>query len=785
MRAKIVLLMIIGIMARGIAQEQPCLPNNITSNPNNPVNNIHPFYVNYFDWTQGEYDVSWGNIGQMTNPNWVTNGDAKDLFDLNDYLPDDGWELVYVDLGLDRFGNPLPQGIASGQMWFILYNKYRAILRVFVAIDQLDPNNLIEVELSIPSGSYNTAIFASTDKVKKPLRSFNPHIETSVIKKFTNGTQFSKHWHYADFAVNYDPCTCQPLLNNISAESRISINVSLLKTALIELEGTSSGTVKMAEKTSSKANGQAYWDEFYGVVKKGSSAVEAGNKAYKSFGLFKSDVGNTAQGSSAEIEMKSGLDNLGKFLTSKIPALKYVPYASEALALIDFFVGGGKKNETIKIPPLAMQLEHSFRGEITFDFDYVNTDFFMPGSQFSPAVNPVTPHGDPRYPIYNEVLGVYTLLDKPIIEMYFGTVTNLFVPPGPVMIDQRRTRKIFKIDKNSLHLVINPAANLTLVESYCQLNIIDKNRGDLISSSGGSIINDTIWVSDLFPLGCIEDNAIILDEEFFTPQRAEVYNEIDDVHLAVVLVFENLQGDRFLHKGSWQVDVIKQPYPYEPDVYIQGPDYYLEYDWFKKPLFMGTEIGFLNAPVAAQYIGQTITSSNRVQETIFIENSTTGPSVGEILLTAGEEITVKPGSSLKPNSRLAIYRPGLDCETAFDLADDTYISSLCSSQEYQNIKGAAKKEYEEDNPSLTRYEIMTYPNPANNVVNILLPTTMPIENKLEIMVLDLTGRQVFGEVRTVNPTGRYLLNLPELATGVYLLQVRTGNRKAVEKVMIK
>lgn len=134
---------------------------------------------------------------------------------------------------------------------------------------------------------------------------------------------------------------------------------------------------------------------------------------------------------------------------------------------------------------------------------------------------------------------------------------------------------------------------------------------------------------------------------------------------------------------------------------------------------------------------------------------------------------------------MAIYRLGLDCETAFDLADDTYISSLCSSQEYQNIKGAAKKEYEEDNPSLTRYEIMTYPNPANNVVNILLPTTMPIENKLEIMVLDLTGRQVFGEVRTVNPTGRYLLNLPELATGVYLLQVRTGNRKAVEKVMIK
>lgn len=52
----------------------------------------------------------------------------------NSIYPEDGWELISFQLGLDKLGNPDPERI--GQAYFILYNKYRSILRIFVAIEQ-------------------------------------------------------------------------------------------------------------------------------------------------------------------------------------------------------------------------------------------------------------------------------------------------------------------------------------------------------------------------------------------------------------------------------------------------------------------------------------------------------------------------------------------------------------------------------------------------------------------------------------------------------------------------
>lgn len=180
----------------------------------------------------------------------------------------------------------------------------------------------------------------------------------------------------------------------------------------------------MAEKSSSTSSSTANWDEFYGNVKKAGNAVKAGKKGYKTFNFFKSDTKKSADSSSSskKSDMKSGIDNLGSFLTDKIPGLKYVPYASEALFLIDFFVGGSKDEgpQKVTFPPLAIQLEHSFIGSIRTDYPYIGKPIFTPGSSFNPGVD------NDRYPIYNEVLGVYTLLEKPKVEIYGGFVTRQY-----------------------------------------------------------------------------------------------------------------------------------------------------------------------------------------------------------------------------------------------------------------------------------------------------------------------------------------------------------------------
>ena len=173
----------------------PCPPNGVTTNPDNPVNPIHnentPSTVdenqytntydfrNWFDWTLPNYPLFFDseatnpttfirnpfmlNTGQISElydqdrqdyfpeDGWelvsfhlgvdLNTGQISELYDQDrqDYFPEDGWELVSFHLGVDKEGNPDPETIDDAYM--ILYNKYRALLRVFVAIDQDQPGN--------------------------------------------------------------------------------------------------------------------------------------------------------------------------------------------------------------------------------------------------------------------------------------------------------------------------------------------------------------------------------------------------------------------------------------------------------------------------------------------------------------------------------------------------------------------------------------------------------------------------------------------------------------------
>ena len=140
----------------------PCPPNGVTTNPDNPVNPIHnentPSTVdenqytntydfrNWFDWTLPNYPLFFDSEATnpttfIRNPFMLNTGQISELYDQDrqDYFPEDGWELVSFHLGVDKEGNPDPETIDDAYM--ILYNKYRALLRVFVAIDQDQPGN--------------------------------------------------------------------------------------------------------------------------------------------------------------------------------------------------------------------------------------------------------------------------------------------------------------------------------------------------------------------------------------------------------------------------------------------------------------------------------------------------------------------------------------------------------------------------------------------------------------------------------------------------------------------
>ena len=157
---------------------------------------------------------------------------------------------------------------------------------------------------------------------------------------------------------------------------------------------------------------------------------------------------------------------------------------------------------------MSIQLEHRFTGSLTLASNYIDRSIYTPGSSFTPqntnALDQPLPNGDPRYPIYNEILGVYTLLDKPKVDMYTG-LTYLEQEedyqqgdPPQFRVVESRSRKWFKIDQQSIKIAVNPASLLTLEETYCQLNVTDTIRDLITTTSGGIIVNDSLWTSNLF-----------------------------------------------------------------------------------------------------------------------------------------------------------------------------------------------------------------------------------------------------------------------------------------------
>jgi hypothetical protein len=74
------------------------------------------------------------------------------------------------------------------------------------------------------------------------------------------------------------------------------------------------------------------------------------------------------------------------------------------------------------------------------------------------------------------------------------------------------------------------------------------------------------------------------------------------------------------------------------------------------------------------------------------------------------------------------------------------------------------------------YTVRLYPNPANSVVNIVLPAA-----NATLRVMDMSGRLI---TETISTENLIQLNTSEYATGVYLLQATIGNKTSVHKFVV-
>ena len=251
----------------------------------------------------------------------------------------------------------------------------------------------------------------------------------------------------ADFPMEYDPCACQ-------FDSKLQIEVNLISQADVKEQSTTTGT--LVTNDSSKPGGATQvssgFDQAYAMGKKVYNGVSVGQKAYKSVDSWASGVKdkldispNKALKSAAIDALKAAMKNSG-FLKA---GLNSIPYVGLAVSAFDAFFGGGKEespNQPVALQPMTIEMNTVTTGTIKATALYSNPTFNNPGTT---AITTAL-----EYPYYNEAMGVFSLIKKPVVEYHvtptydgttFGRITDYHLV-------------------ENLQYVINPASGLEVEE---------------------------------------------------------------------------------------------------------------------------------------------------------------------------------------------------------------------------------------------------------------------------------------------------------------------------------
>lgn len=203
--------------------------NNVSTNPSNPSNSNLPLlnserFLNQFDWVNidpqtmfySQYETE--NIdfnGVETEYMWNIMTPSQDYYDYVrdglDYHPENGWELMLLNLGKYPNGEVISKNVLpySSILYIILYNRYSGLLRTFINFGPdhtaLEGAKSFEIALN----------FNGDEEVNGLLRLAEGKDRT--LDQTSNSTEFktivpapldASQWAVADFQLMYDPCVC-------------------------------------------------------------------------------------------------------------------------------------------------------------------------------------------------------------------------------------------------------------------------------------------------------------------------------------------------------------------------------------------------------------------------------------------------------------------------------------------------------------------------------------------------------------------------------------------------
>lgn len=346
----------------------------------------------WFDWENADWMPTPTGQSPIPSP-WVGQGSIASTYGLDiveDRKAIDGWELLYSTFdpnGVGQLINP----------YFILYNKYRGIMRIFIYITTqfVAQSSNIQDAISIISNQPTTILrFLGTDLIDATVPGPNTYEQLQPIPLDGSLPLAANKWHMMQYELAYDPNIASIPYNQIQLNWRLNYynvdSISLGGDIVGQLKGTIGSTQS----------------DFFAGLSNPITTIGSGTLAIVGQSAIVNHTSNPETGANNmginPNIFKSIYDGISSAVTSSIESLPG--------AIGSFLSGifGGASTTT----PICLNLSANF--SITGSsigagsFPSSPTSMWMPGTDIpSSALGYI--------PLYNELLGVINFNGKPQI----------------------------------------------------------------------------------------------------------------------------------------------------------------------------------------------------------------------------------------------------------------------------------------------------------------------------------------------------------------------------------
>jgi hypothetical protein len=703
----------------------------------------------------------------MGSPFLQQSNDAIDIINRqNDFRKEDGWELIRRDFGCFQ-----PLTIP----WFILYNKYRGLLRIYFFINHTNSTDIVvEMNTTLNRGFRSAVVSSARPLMLAPNKYLNTADDFDELIATATAKPAGNSWNVAEFTPIFDP--------NIKDGKFTDTNIRF------EILGITESSVKL------NGEGQSITDK-YSLSGKNMKSTNSSSNAFNAGNakkVIKHSKDLTSSIKALQSEAKKVVDNkdipeefkeefkevasapddrfrqaLGMVVGAASKANPYLSVAGTVLGIL--WPTETKSGQGAPFTPTKTTTTMNFTGTITTQTTEQPIIVKTPGTLRT---------NDHNLPYYDCPLGIFNIRNQPRLNRisywrYIGH-RDVYDFRGWFRERHRAEYESYRV-ANNIGGSFNAKAGLELVSAQAAI------FGELDSKTlFKRHINHPGWE---YPREYIIINHILADLEAGRVQLASTDgpNSVIQTPYVDIECFQNMtfnvpKGTKVWVRVKAILKRADQGNNATPIFYIQ--DYAIENAGQGTPHNSNYEdLSFNVLPAysnhSVPHIPHNIATTRERSNIISSGTTINDLAVGSITLKPGFHAT--QGSNYRARIERFGYGFNFSCNgtkpTPFINNDD------CYNKVAYNIESLENADLE-DKASV---DFNIYPNPSNGNFNIIGSNL----KESQITIHNSLGREVYRVYKNEKITDGVEINLSHLPSGIYVIKLANQEGIKTKKILLQ